>query len=517
MKQTPVTHAIVSDLYWIPVDEVDAGAVRERFTIHKRIPVYGTKRVEVQSIPTYREDAILRPGLIGVPIAAGEQLFPATDTTEDLTDGSVFDQWTRLPDPNHPNAAPGQAAFMRNARTAVDDLYTTLIKADTGCHAPGTLVRMYSGATKAVECVRVGDRLMGPDNRPRTVLRTVSGRQTMYRITPHRGGEPFVVNADHKLCLTRTRVFHGDKGKSREKQRAGEKVVLTVREYLSKSDRFKHLHKLWRTGCNFHDDGRPLSVDPYIFGLWLGDGTSRSASLTTMDEPIADAWIAYAEKHGDTIRVARMSGNKASTYHMTGNGAKGSYLNASLGYLGVLGPGRKRVPLSYLRATRDERLSLLAGIIDTDGHLSGSVYEIVQKNEKLLRDIVSVSRSLGFGVTVSRKTVNGVDYHRAFISGDTDLIPVRLPRKKAQPRRQKKNPLVSGFSVENIGVGDYYGFALSGDHLYLTDDYTVHHNTGKTVVALWLAAQLGRSTLVLVPKIELMRQWIQQAQDVLGL
>jgi Flp pilus assembly CpaF family ATPase len=36
------------------------------------------------------------------------------------------------------------------------------------------------------------------------------------------------------------------------------------------------------------------------------------------------------------------------------------------------------------------------------------------------------------------------------------------------------------FSVKEAGVDQYYGFELDGDHLYLTDDYIVHHNSGKT-------------------------------------
>lgn len=132
MEITPVSHAVVSDLYWVPLSEVDPHRVRERFTIEKRIPVYGTKRVEKQIIPTWREDVRQRPGMIGVPIAAGEALFPTERLIEDLSDGAPFTSWTKRPDPTHPRAAPGQSEFMELTYDAATDSYTSLIKAETG-------------------------------------------------------------------------------------------------------------------------------------------------------------------------------------------------------------------------------------------------------------------------------------------------------------------------------------------------------------------------------------------------
>ncbi|MFO0199640.1 MAG: DEAD/DEAH box helicase, partial [Alphaproteobacteria bacterium] len=72
-------------------------------------------------------------------------------------------------------------------------------------------------------------------------------------------------------------------------------------------------------------------------------------------------------------------------------------------------------------------------------------------------------------------------YWRVTISGHTDMIPTRVVRKRAAPRRQKKNPLVTGFDLQPLPEGLFYGFSLDGDHLYLTADFTVHHNTGKSL------------------------------------
>ncbi|MCO7729041.1 hypothetical protein NJB93_21015, partial [Brucella intermedia] len=98
--------------------------------------------------------------------------------------------------------------YQREAVDAVFDYWKAeaghpLLDMATGCHAAGTPILLYDGTTKPVELVAVNDNLMGPDSKPRRVLRTVSGREMMYRITPVKG-DPFVVNENHVLSLKTT-------------------------------------------------------------------------------------------------------------------------------------------------------------------------------------------------------------------------------------------------------------------------------------------------------------------------
>jgi superfamily II DNA or RNA helicase len=125
----------------------------------------------------------------------------------------------------------------------------------------------------------------------------------------------------------------------------------------------------------------------------------------------------------------------------------------------------------------------LAGVIDTDGHYAVSGYNLIFKSERLLDDIIFVARSLGFAAykqsTRKEFVNNGVwgTYWRCSINGPVHEIPCRVPRKKAVPRTQKKNPLRTGIRVEPIGYGDYFGFTIDGDHLFMLGDFTVTHNT----------------------------------------
>lgn len=379
-----------------------------------------------------------------------------------------------------------------------------LANASTGCHAPGTLIMMASGYPRPVENIRSGDYVMGPDSRPRRVMRIIQGAQQMYRVTPHRGFKPFEVNEDHILSLVRTRSFYGERGPSRQKQQAGEILNISVKDYLASSDSFKHLYKLRQVAIDYSPNETP--IDPYILGAWLGDGLSKTGAICGVDDEVLDAFSAYAHSIGCSIRVEYE--NKLKTVFTTGP------LFSLLKELDLI--NNKHIPLLYLVNDEQSRLELLAGLMDTDGHLSKSTLEITQVNYRLATEIQRLARSLGFRCSMSVKRVGHTDYFRMNISGELNRIPTKIPRKQAAPRRQKKNHLVTGFTVEPVGVGDYYGFTLDGDHLYVTADHIVHHNSGKTVAGIYLGWQLSTPTLIVVDSNKIASGWLKNFRQFFG-
>ena len=95
----------------------------------------------------------------------------------------------------------------------------------------------------------------------------------------------------------------------------------------------------------------------------------------------------------------------------------------------------KHIPTNYLYNTKEVRKSLLAGIIDTDGCIDTKRhrYEITLKTSQLSDDVITLSRSLGYKVYVSKKKVKAYennDYTRITIYGDLSDLPIQLPRKK---------------------------------------------------------------------------------------
>jgi hypothetical protein len=128
-------------------------------------------------------------------------------------------------------------------------------------------------------------------------------------------------------------------------------------------------------------------------------------------------------------------------------------------------------------------------------------YEITCKDEHFADQICFLARSLGFACNKSSKisTIKKLNfsgtYYRIYISGNTDCIPCRLPHKRATERQQIKNHLRTGFNIEEIGDGNYYGFCLNKDHLYLLGDFTVTHNTN---LGIYVASKLNLVTLIVI-------------------
>ena len=111
----------------------------------------------------------------------------------------------------------------------------------------------------------------------------------------------------------------------------------------------------------------------------------------------------------------------------------------------------KHIPHKYLVSSVEDRLELLAGIIDTDGYKARTTYEVIFKSEIFARDVTFLARSLGFSCNLKRKwaratnapTHKGDWYWRLHISGETSTVPLRVSRKKTSKRLQKKNHLVT--------------------------------------------------------------------------
>jgi superfamily II DNA or RNA helicase len=372
-----------------------------------------------------------------------------------------------------------------------------IFQADTGfgkCLGIGTPVLMNDGEVKPVEDILAGECVMGPDSRPRRVTGTTRGEGRLFKIVPTKG-DTWVCNDVHVLTLvnTRTNVV----------------VDIPLNEYLERGSRFKHEHKLFQPDhIDFKAQGR-LPVDPYFIGLWIGDGTKdlRGVRVTTEDAEVVEYLREVAVDWGCDVTPYDYPG-RCPTYGLVTD--KGQS-NPLLTVMQKLFRGGLAIPKLYLFASREERLRLLAGLLDSDGSLAtkGSTFEFAQKDRSVADGVAFLARSLGFRVTVREKFVGGSRYDRLLISGDTSVIPVRVERKKAAQRRQKKNHLRTGFKVEELGVGEYAGFTLDGDGRFLLGDFTVTHNTD---TALGLINKLQTTTLVIVHKEFLQNQWMNRAR-----
>lgn len=382
-----------------------------------------------------------------------------------------------------------------------------LVQAPTGCHAFGHEILMADGSVKQVQEITVGDRVMGPDSMPREVIFLHRGEGEMFEITPKRKSSPFSVNLDHIFS------FYVTKQGSVEREQARSESS-SLRDYLAGNKWYRHLRKIRQVGVEFQR--RDLPMNPWFLGYLIGDGSLSRTTISLCDESGGpfDAARNYAVLLGDSVRGEVGKNGKANTQHFRGGNVKAVLTN-----LGLAGKraGEKFIPREFLISARYQRLSLLAGLLDSDGHYGWDrEYDWISKSEQLAQDFSFLVRSLGLScvVRVCWKSCQSFSvprkYWRVTVSGDLSVLNGHSRKIFSHSaRRQIKRCDVSGFTVRPVGVGRYYGFELSGDRLYLDAEFRVHHNSGKSILFADLirrAHKKGKLTLFLVHRRELLFQ-----------
>jgi len=360
-----------------------------------------------------------------------------------------------------------------------------LIKAYAGtgkCLGINTPILMYDGTIKFVQDIKIGDLLIGDDSTPRKVLKTNNGFGDLFKVIPTKGDE-WVCNDVHVLTH-----HHEQKKKLLD-------IPLNELNYPKyPNGNFKYA-RLQRVGVDFKT--QTIKIDPYLMGLWLGDGTKKNGSPTISvnvnEKPILE-YLGNIKYKNITPKFNEYQ-KKLITVSLTTPNFNGRKVNNIVRdeFKKCLNTnGSFSIPKNYLINSKENRLKLLAGIIDSDGHSNNKYYEITTKHTEFAKDLLFLARSLGFGAYIIPKKgriklLNFIgNYWRIIITGSFENLPCLLVRKKCEARKQIKSVLRTGFKVKNIGIGKYYGFTLDGNGRFLLGDFTITHNTSTIVEAVKL-------------------------------
>lgn len=204
--------------------------------------------------------------------------------------------------------------------------------------------------------------------------------------------------------------------------RRGPTIVETQDIY----DGLKNGKELWvRSGSYANEDEAPLTIHPYVLGVWLGDGDTCGDSITSMDDDIIEEVMSCGY------------GIRSIDHAHTPAPAKGFQVLGLMKQLRALGlSGNKHIPAEYLRASRQQRIELLMGLADTDGYACGKgCLEIASKHQHLAEQIFELARSLGYRARLKVKNsklayANNRDYvSYMVIVYDMDFNPFKCNRK----------------------------------------------------------------------------------------
>ena len=167
-----------------------------------------------------------------------------------------------------------------------------------------------------------------------------------------------------------------------------------------------------------------LPIDPYLLGLWLGDGTSSTGVIGMMERDWAHIMPHIPDKTTWVYRTTKNRNEPFISYRFDG-------LTKRLKHLCVR--DHKRIPDCYLYASVDQRIALLQGFMDTDGYCNKrGQCELLLSKKDLLEDAFELVSSLGIKATIRKKVAacRGKQYGYAYrIKFMAPFPAFRLPRK----------------------------------------------------------------------------------------
>ena len=307
-----------------------------------------------------------------------------------------------------------------------------------------------TGGFKKASDINIGDYLFGSDGKPTKVLaRYPQGKTNAYKVT-FTDGASLVTCGEHQWWAIKRRrhpnFYQGEIVKTKE-----------LINNLYQSDG----HRLWHIpSCSSLQSSSILPINPYLFGCWLGDGSTYKAEITTMDDSIRDAFSEY----GLSVRKHQNAG-RAITY-----GIRGGFIT-QLRNLGVV--GHKRIPECYLLASEESRWSLLMGICDTDGtcnRKNGQTSVCLTKDD-LRDDLKTLLASLGIFYTEYRNSI----FFRS------SRCPFKLQRKSQYWKPANKHHFTKRFitSIEQVEDRETICFTVDAkDHLFCAGkELILTHNT----------------------------------------
>lgn len=339
-----------------------------------------------------------------------------------------------------------------------------------------TLIPTMTGLKPLLD-LQTGDCVFGPDGKPVRVIgkSDVFRNRGLYRVWTDDeayldvdGEHLWTVRLDRKHNIyndyTTEQLWRRQNGEVLRTKRSGEIEFMHGKHTDPRKVRLPRLPDV----APVQYPEAQLPIDPYVLGVWLGDGAALQATVSMCN---ADAAIVRAE-----IERRMYVTKDRSTRFSFGV----SNLKTRLRDLGVL--GNKHIPPAYLTASVQQRRDLLKGLMDTDGTVSkeGQCF-FSQSNKAFILQVLELIRSLGIkanllnGEARIKEKSYGITWEISFYANDVFLLPRKeartLKTQRCFGRYIKIEKLDYAGDVQCIKVDRSDGLFLAGE------GYVCTHNT----------------------------------------
>lgn len=396
-----------------------------------------------------------------------------------------------------------------------------------------TLIYTPLGVKKIGEIV-IGDKVIGSDGKPYNVTGVFpQGKKDTYKITfndgysilagdehlwsvssPNYGKNTKNKRRKKSLVLSTKQMYDGGKIKIKGDGRNKDKIYEIETYYKSPNGNNK-----WQIPivspiqfkCN-HE----LPIKPYLLGLGLGDGSFKNKNIR---------FSVHEDDYDELFKSLNLKEHKPRDNKRNGCVNVGNHLHG----LGIEHTRSKDkfIPDIYKYTSVENRLKILQGLMDSDGHcmlskdgsFRGTEFSTI--SEKLCNDVCEIVQTLG---GIARKKSRRSFYkkdgkrvecnisYRVNIKLPKGMNPFRLKRKSDRYNEPKKYP--TGRYITNIKkIGEDYCTCISvdsPDKLYVAEHCIVTHNTTSTVIA---ALETGVKKILIVCPASLKINWQREIEN----
>jgi RecA/RadA recombinase len=336
--------------------------------------------------------------------------------------------------------------------------------------------------------LRVGDKVIGSCGQEQIVLGVFpQGKKDVYEVEFDDGS------------VVRCGIEHLWETSSFQERHNGKKSSVKSLEYIKNTLRYgSHLNHSVKIVKPIDFVAKELPMPPYLLGAIIGDGGITSSVLISNID--SEVWSGIER---DMRSTDRYNGYQIVPSDSTGITNRISFLNSrnnpvkdDLVFLGLFGlkSDVKFIPEVYKFASKEQRLELMRGLIDTDGYVNSKKSEVLyySTSERLVDDVIELARSLG---CLARKrfkkssyvTVKGVrktckDCFIATLHFPEGVIPCTIKRKVDALSYRQINFCHFIKDVRLVGEEESVCIKVSSlDSLYVTKDYVLTHNTSSAL------------------------------------
>ena len=318
--------------------------------------------------------------------------------------------------------------------------------------------------------LKIGDTIFSRDGNPTKVI----GKSEIQKIDTYEiefdNGEVIKACSEHLWKVSHSDWYHKEK-------------VLNTAEIIKKFSSLKKSKKSSSIYINITNSlnlpEASLPIDPYTFGVWLGDGSRSNGAITGIYEDIEII------SSNIPLQITKKSKVRDNNWRYYFNG-----LRKETHSLGL--DKEKYIPEEYLRSSTNQRLQLLRGLMDTDGFVApNGACEFYQKEGKLLYQVRELISSLGIKSRLRFKKVPGYSGNYGTISFSTNKYEVfTLPRKLDRQKNtlgHLKNERLYIKNIRKVETEPMQCISVDNpEHLFLCGDTFVPTHNSTTVVSYLL-------------------------------